>query len=73
MELIESFVGVFLEINPKELKGKIEIISRDLEIENKKEKNNKVDLLLNYKGEKINTVIKRIVFVCKTILILFFY
>ncbi len=54
MELIESFVGVFLEINPKELKGKIEIISRDLEIENKKEKNNKVDLLLNYKGEKIN-------------------
>ena len=54
IDIIESFLSCYFEIPIEELKGKVTIIPRELELESKLVKNKQVDLLLDLKGEKIN-------------------
>ena len=54
MIIIEYFVSCLLDLDLKLVKGNIKILNRNLSVENKKERNKQVDLLLEYRGEKIN-------------------
>ena len=54
MIIIENFVSCLLDLDLKLVKGNIKILNRNLSVENKKERNKQVDLLLEYRGEKIN-------------------
>ena len=54
MIIIENFVSCLLDLDLKLIKGNIKILNRNLSVENKKERNKQVDLLLEYRGEKIN-------------------
>lgn len=54
IEIVESFISNYLEIPLEEVRNKIKIKSRRIGKENKKEKDNEVDLLLEMKKEKIN-------------------
>lgn len=52
--IIENFVACLLDLDLKLVKDNIKILNRNLHNENKKERNKQVDLLLDYRGEKIN-------------------
>lgn len=46
MDIIESFISTYFDVEIEEIKGKVKLKSRSLNIKNKYEKNNRVDLLL---------------------------
>ena len=52
--ILENFISTYLEIPLKEVKGNLKLLNRNLKKKNKKESKKEVDLLLNYKGKKIN-------------------
>lgn len=54
IEILEYFISGYFDIDIKQIKGNLKILSRNLRIENKKEKNKQIDLLLDYNKEKIN-------------------
>lgn len=54
MVIIENFVSCFLEIDLNDVKGHLKILNRDLVLDSKRERNKQVDLLFDFKGEKIN-------------------
>ena len=54
IEILENFISCYLEIPLKEIKGNLTLQSRELIIENKKEKNKQVDLILKLGENKIN-------------------
>ena len=72
--ILENFISTYLEIPLKEIKGNLKLLNRDLKKENKKESKKEVDLLLNYRGKKINielsnkvsqgTIDRNVVYVC---------
>mgnify|MGYP004461455437 FL=1 len=72
--ILENFISTYLEIPLKEIKGNLKLLNRNLKKENKKESKKEVDLLLNYRGKKINielsnkvsqgTLDRNIVYVC---------
>lgn len=49
--ILENFISTYLEIPLEEVKGNLKLLNRNL---NKKESKKEIDLLLNYKGKKIN-------------------
>lgn len=54
MCLIENLVSACLKMNREEIRGNLIINNRDINKDNKNERHKQVDLLLDYKGEKIN-------------------
>lgn len=54
ISILENFLSVYLEIPVEELKGKVKLKSRYLELESKNSKSKQIDLLLDLDGEKIN-------------------
>ncbi len=52
--ILENFLACYLEVAVNKLRGNIEILSRNLIIEHKKEANKQIDLLVDIEGEKIN-------------------
>lgn len=52
--IIEYLLADLTEIPFSSIKGHVKILSRDLRIENKRDKNAQVDLLLDIQGVKIN-------------------
>lgn len=54
IDILEEFISFYLDIELKEIKGNLKLLSRDLELENKNQAGRRVDLLLDYKGKKIN-------------------
>lgn len=54
IDILESFLSCYLEIPLSEISGHLKLIQRQLPIENKTEARKQIDLLLDYKGKKIN-------------------
>jgi len=54
IDLIENFISCYLNIPIIEIKGNIKIMKRRLDLNSKKLAGKEIDLLLNYKGNKIN-------------------
>ena len=52
--IVENFLSLYLKVPVEKIKGHVEIKSRNLPINSKKNKNKQVDLLLNLDGEAIN-------------------
>lgn len=52
--ILEIFLSMYLEYDIEDIKGNLKIMPRKLLIENKNDKQKEVDLILDYKGEKIN-------------------
>ena len=75
IDILEEFVSFYLDIDLNDVKGNLKLVSRELELESKKEAGKTVDLLLDYKGKKINIELsnnmskgvteRNIVFVCR--------
>ncbi len=57
IDIIEVFISHYLCIPLSEVKNHVRIKNRELFINNKKERSKQVDLMLDYKGEKINVEI----------------
>lgn len=72
--ILENFISTYLEIPLEEVKGNLKLLNRNLNKKNKKESKKEIDLLLNYKGKKINielsnkvsqgTIDRNVVYVC---------
>ncbi len=54
IDILENFLSCYLEIPLEEIKGNLKLIKRNLEIKEKLDSKKEIDLLLNYKGKKIN-------------------
>ncbi len=54
IDIVENFLSVYFDKPLKEIKGHVKIKSRYLGIDNKREKNKQVDLILEINGNKIN-------------------
>ena len=54
IDIVDSFLALYLNKPLEEIKGNVEIKSRDIPINSKKEKNKQIDLLLELKEEVIN-------------------
>lgn len=54
INILESFIACYLDIPVEEIKGNIELLNRNLVLEEKITANKQVDLIVNLKGEKIN-------------------
>ncbi len=52
--VLENFLSCYLEVPLSKLRGHVEILSRNLIIEHKKEANKQIDLLVDIEGEKVN-------------------
>lgn len=75
MIILENFLSCYLEVPLKKIRGQVEILSRNLIIENKKEANKQIDLLVDIEGEKVNIELqnkrsegiinRNVVFACK--------
>ena len=73
--ILEEFISNYLDIPLNEVTGNLEILSRRLKKEDRYDERLEVDLLLNYKGEKINiemsnnksdgVVNRNVVYLCK--------
>lgn len=73
--ILENFLACYLEVAVNKLRGHVEILSRNLIIEHKKEANKQIDLLVDIEGEKINIELqnetskgimnRNLVFACK--------
>ena len=53
LPILERFISDYMVLDLRDVKGNIEIVSRRLPSKNKKEIRKEVDIILNYKGEKI--------------------
>ena len=58
--ILEEFVSSYLNIELKEVRGNLKLLSRKLNRINKKDSKKEVDLLLDMKGEKINIELNNI-------------
>ena len=76
IDILENFISSYLEIPLGKVKGNIKLIKRQLDINNKSEASNEVDLIFKYDNKTINIelsnerkstgIIERnIVYVCK--------
>lgn len=54
ISILEEFVSFYLDIDIEEIKGNLKLLSRELELENRRQARRTIDLLLAYKGKKIN-------------------
>lgn len=54
INILENFISNILNLNIEEVRGSLHIKPRDLEINNKSERNKQIDLLLEYRGDLIN-------------------
>ncbi len=73
--ILENFLSCYLEVPLNKIRGHVEILSRNLIIEHKKEANKQIDLLVDIEGEKINIELqnetsdgiinRNVVFACK--------
>ena len=52
--ILENFLACYLEVPLSRIRGHVEILSRNLIIEHKKEANKQIDLLVDIEGEKVN-------------------
>lgn len=52
--ILENFISCYLNIPIEDIRGNLKLQSRELELEGRFYKNKQIDLLLDYKGEKIN-------------------
>ena len=73
--ILEEFISNYLDIPLKEVTGNLKILSRRLKKEVRYDSRKEVDLLLNYKGKKINiemsnnksdgVINRNVVYLCK--------
>lgn len=54
INILENFISNILNLNIEEVRGSLHIKPRDLELNNKSERNKQIDLLLEYRGDLIN-------------------
>ena len=54
IDILENFISCYLEIPLNKVKGKIKLIKRKLDINNKNESSNEVDLIFTYDDKTIN-------------------
>ena len=54
IDILESFLACYFDIDISKIKGKLKILPRELILENKKVKNKQIDLLLELEEETIN-------------------
>ena len=54
INILENFISNILNLNIEEVRGSLHIKPRDLELNNKSERNKQIDLLLKYHGDLIN-------------------
>ena len=54
MIILENFLSCYLGVDVNKIRGKVEIVNRNLIIEHKKEANKQIDLLVDIEGEKVN-------------------
>ena len=54
INILENFISNILNLNIEEVRGSLHIKPRDLELNNKSERNKQIDLLLEYHGDLIN-------------------
>lgn len=54
IEIVEGFIACYLGLDMSKVHNKIQVKSRNLTVENKREANKEIDLLLDLDGEKIN-------------------
>ena len=54
IDILENFLACYFDMDLKEIKGKLKILPRELELESKKAKNKQIDLLLELEEETIN-------------------
>ena len=54
INILENFISTYFDVPINEIRGKIKLQSRNLELENKQAKNKQIYLLIDIKGEKIN-------------------
>ena len=54
IDILESFLACYFDIEISKIKGRIKILPRELELESKKAKNKQIDLLLELEDETIN-------------------
>ena len=54
IKILENFLSCYLEIPIKEIRGKVTLLPRNLELENKRVANKQVDLIVELEKEKIN-------------------
>lgn len=59
IDILEVFIADILNIPLEKIKGKVELQPRELEIQNKNNKNAQIDLLVNIKGAKINIELQK--------------
>ncbi len=52
--ILENFLACYLEVPLSKIRGHVEILSRNLIIEHKREANKQIDLLVDIDGEKVN-------------------
>ena len=54
IDILESFLSCYFDVDIKDIRGKVKILPRELELESKKDKNKQIDLLLELDNETIN-------------------
>ena len=54
IDILESFLACYFDMDINDIKGRLKILSRELELESKKAKNKQIDLLLELENETIN-------------------
>ena len=54
INILENFISYLLELDIDDVRGSLKILPRDLELNNKSERNKQIDLLLDYHGDLIN-------------------
>ena len=54
INILENFISNILNLNIEEVRGSLHIKPRNLELNNKSERNKQIDLLLEYHGDLIN-------------------
>ena len=54
IDILESFLACYFDMDINDIKGRLKILPRELELESKKAKNKQIDLLLELENETIN-------------------
>lgn len=54
IDILEQFLACYLKVPKEQMKGKVQIQSRNLKLEHKKDRNIQIDLLVDIEGKKVN-------------------
>jgi len=54
ISILEHFISTYLRLPLKKIKGNLKLLSRDLDLDYKKERQKQIDILLDLDGRKIN-------------------